>query len=125
MLSDSRIDFEISALPCHATGPQGSPVGPDGWERSQVHFGEIAAVTLAGESPANVNEISSRVPRTTFRDIRLNQLREFHLADIEPSANDVCTGRGGVQVSSFGCRRKSPPTGGDFRWQTKCETCSY
>ena len=75
---------------------QGSPpIGPDGWERNQVHFGEIAAVTLAGEGLANVNEISSRVPRTTFRDIRLNQLREFHSAAIEPSANDVCTGMGG------------------------------
>ena len=61
-----------------------------------MHFGEIAAVTLAGEGLANVNEISSRVPRTTFRDIRLNQLREFHSAAIEPSANDVCTGRGEV-----------------------------
>ena len=79
-------------MPCH----RAPPIGPDGWERSQVHFGEIAAVTLAGEGLANVNEISSRVPRTTFRDIRLNQLREFHLAAIEPCANDVCSGMGKV-----------------------------
>ena len=28
-----------------------------------------------------------------------------------------------VQVSIFGCQRKLPPVWGDFRWQTKIETC--
>ena len=29
-----------------------------------------------------------------------------------------------VQVTDFVCRRKSPPTGGDFRRQTKSVTCT-
>ena len=30
-----------------------------------------------------------------------------------------------IQVTHFVCRRKSPPTGGDFRRQTKCDPCTY
>ena len=29
-----------------------------------------------------------------------------------------------LQISHFGCRRKSPPVGGDFRRQPKCKTCT-